>query len=313
MRVMVSGVNPTDWKVRKRAGRPKVEVPNQDGAGVVDAVGPGVSSVAVGDRVWLWDVAYLNGQGTAQELVTVPEEHVMALPDSATYDQGASLGIPALTAALALASKFPPGRPLAPGALAGQVILVTGGAGAVGHAAIQLGRWAGATVIATVSNPHKNELAAKAGASHVIDYRRKDVARAVGAVAPEGVDLIVDVAVSENIDTDLKILAPDGLIVSYALHDDPTVSVQIRPALTANLRLRFLLTYTVSTVEKRAALDAVQAALNAGALGIGEDHGLPISRYPLSRTTDAHAAVRAGAIGKVLIDVPTRTPPPVAP
>ncbi|WP_374947778.1 NADPH:quinone reductase, partial [Agreia sp.] len=249
VQVVVSGVNPTDWKSRAGAGSgdfAEPKVPNQDGAGVVDAVGDGVTQFAVGDRVWLWDVAFGTSNGTAQEYVTLPAAHAVALPENATFDDGASLGIPALTAALALtANENLPDR-LTPGSLEGRVILVSGGAGAVGHAAIQLATWAGARVITTVSSDEKAEFARRAGAEHIIDYTTDDVAAAVKKLAPKGVDSIVEVNLQANAELDEKIITRGGTIVSYASDGDDRVSLPIGAAMGRNVRLRFLLTYTVS-------------------------------------------------------------------
>lgn len=169
VRVHVSGVNPTDWKSRRGSApgeaTPFAEVvPNQDGAGIVDSVGDGVAGLQVGQRVWIREAAWQRADGTAQEYVVLPAANVVALPGSASFDLGASLGIPALTAHRCLTmSEFGPAR-LSPGSLTGRTVLVAGGAGAVGHAAIQLARWAGAEVITTVSGPVKAELARRAGA-----------------------------------------------------------------------------------------------------------------------------------------------------
>ncbi len=196
VRVVVSGVNPTDWKSRD-GGAPGQElpfpevVPNQDGAGVIDAVGPGVTDLAVGDRVWIMLAAHGRPTGTAQEKTVLPVDRVAPLPDGLSFDLGASLGVPAVTAHRALTvSEDGPSR-LAPGALAGTHVLVAGGAGAVGHAAIQLARWAGATVITTVSSPEKAALATAAGAHHVVDYKAGDAAAEIQSIAHDGVDLIV--------------------------------------------------------------------------------------------------------------------------
>jgi NADPH2:quinone reductase len=308
VRVVVSGVNPTDWKSRAGAGAggsafDEPKVPNQDGAGVVDAVGEGVTRFAVGDRVWLWDVAFGTNNGTAQEYVTLPATHAVPLPDNATFDEGASLGIPALTAALALsANENLPDR-LAVGSLEGRIILVSGGAGAVGHAAIQLATWAGATVITTVSSAEKAELARAAGARHIIDYKTQDVAAEVKRLAPQGIDTIVEVNLQANASLDEKIIARGGTIVSYASDGDGVVSLPIGPAMGRNARLRFLLTYTVSEKEKLDALGSVSEALAAGVLPVGSSAGLPLTRFALEDTAAAHDAVEQGAVGKVLIDV----------
>lgn len=308
VKVVVSGVNPTDWKSRSGAGAgggdfDEPKVPNQDGAGVVDAVGEGVTQFSEGDRVWLWDVAFGTSIGTAQEYVTLPATHAVALPENATFDDGASLGIPALTAALALAANENLPRRLSPGSLDGRVILVSGGAGAVGHAAIQLATWAGATVITTVSSDEKAELARRAGAEHIVNYTTDDVAAAVKKLAPKGVDTIVEVNLQANAELDEKIITRGGTVVSYASDGDDRVSLPIGPAMGRNVRLRFLLTYTVNDDEKQDAIASVSEALAAGVLGAGDETGLPFTRFALAETAAAHDAVEQGVVGKVLIDV----------
>ncbi|CAM5439757.1 NADPH:quinone reductase [Leifsonia shinshuensis] len=307
VRIHVSGVNPTDWKARQGAGPaelPRAQVPNQDGAGVVDEVGAGVTGLRPGDRVWVWDAAYQRPDGTAQELVVLPEDHVVPLPEGVSFDVGASLGIPALTAHRALtAYEQTPGE-LAPGSLDGRTVLVQGGAGAVGHAAIQLAVWAGATVIATVSSHEKAELARAAGAHHVVNYREPDTVEAIGALAPRGVDIIVEVNASANAELDAKVAAGNATIAVYADAPGSTeVTMPIRPSMQKNLRWQFVLTYTVAPAAKAAAVRAVSAAVAAGALPVGAEHGLPLTRFPLEETAKAHDAVKDGAVGKVLIDV----------
>jgi len=301
--VAVSGVNPTDWKARSGNPLSEPKVPNQDGAGVVDAIGEGVTGFAVGDRVWLWDVAWQTSEGTAQQFVTLPASHAVALPDSESFDTGASLGIPALTAHLALtANESGPDR-LAPHALDGRIVLVTGGAGAVGHAAIQLAVWAGATVIATVSGGSKAELALAAGAHHVINYREERVADAVLAIAPNGVHTIVDVNIIANIEADVAVIAANGTIASYADAEPNVVAIPVRANMGKNTRFQFILTYTSSPVAKANAVASVSDALAAGALRVGEEHGLPLTRFTLDETAAAHDAVENGFVGKVLIDL----------
>ncbi|MEP6980378.1 MAG: zinc-binding dehydrogenase, partial [Nakamurella sp.] len=185
IKVAVSAVNPTDWKSRAGSGAggdlpfPEI-VPNLDGAGVIDAVGAGVDGLAVGDRVWTYLAAHQRPTGTAQEFTVLPAARAVKLPDPASFDQGASMGVPALTAHRALTvNETGPSR-LHPGALTGKTVLVAGGAGAVGHAAIQLARWAGATVITTISSDAKANLAAAAGAHHTVNYRDQDAAAVIG-------------------------------------------------------------------------------------------------------------------------------------
>ncbi|MET9874933.1 NADPH:quinone reductase [Actinacidiphila glaucinigra] len=307
VRVEVSGVNPTDWKSR-RGGPPATvaeQVPDQDGAGVVDAVGEGVDPGRTGERVWLWEAAWQRADGTAQEYVTLPAAHAVPLPDSASFDLGAALGIPAMTAHRALTvAEHGPAR-LAPGALDGRTVLVAGGAGAVGHAAIQLARWAGASVVTTVSGPYKADLARAAGAHHVVDYRRSDAAAEIRGAAPAGVDIVVEVSVAQNTALDLAVLAPGGVVAYYADNGGAEFTLPVRESFARNLRWQGVLVYTMPDAAKAEAVAALTAALADGALRVGEDAGLPLHRFPLERTGDAHAAVEAGAVGKVLVDVRT--------
>jgi NADPH2:quinone reductase len=276
--IIVSGVNPTDWKSRRGSGEgaapPFPEVtPNQDGAGVVDALGEGVENFAVGDRVWVYLAGHQRPTGTAQEYTNLPARRVVRLPAGTSFDIGASLGVPAMTAHRALTvSEDGPSR-LYPGVLADKVVLVAGGAGAVGHAAIQLARWAGATVITTISGPAKAARATAAGAHHVINYRDENAATAITKVARDGVDLIVEVAIAANSQLNLDVAKPRASVAIYANDGGGEFALPIRPNMIKNLRYQFVLLYTVG-----------DAALTA--------------------TADAHQAVQDGAVGKVLIDVP---------
>jgi NADPH2:quinone reductase len=303
VRVAVSGVNPTDWKARRgRIGFPEV-VPNQDGAGTIDAVGPGVDPSRVGQRVWVWEAAWRRPGGTAQEYVALPERQAVALPDGASFDLGASLGIPALTAHRALTVADGGPDRLGPGALAGRTVLVAGGAGAVGNAAIQLARWAGATVVTTVSSPAKAELARAAGADHVVDYRAEDATARVRTLAPDGVDVVVEVSPARNAALDRAVIGFDATVAMYATDGGADLVLPVGELLAPNARYQFVLVYTVPERAKRNAVEDVSAAVAAGALRVGQEAGLPLHHFALERTGEAHAAVEAGAVGKVLVDV----------
>ncbi|TFD46612.1 NADPH:quinone reductase [Cryobacterium sp. TMT1-2-1] len=309
VRIVVSGVNPTDWKSRRGAAPGEAlpfedVVPGQDGAGIVEAVGAGVQNVAVGDRVWLALAAYQRAHsGTAQEFSVLPADRVFALPANASFDQGASLGVPAVTAYRALTVAEDGPRRLHPGALAGKVVLVAGGAGAVGHAAIQLARWAGASVITTVSGPAKAALATAAGAQHVLTYTDSDIVDQIRQIAPEGVDQIVEVAPAQNSQLDLAVIRNRGSIAVYANNGGDQMTLDVRKHFSLNVRYQFLLLYTVGADVIRAAAEDINAALTDGALTVGEEAGLPLHRVDLAHTADAHALVEGGAVGKVLIDV----------
>jgi NADPH2:quinone reductase len=292
VRVCVSGVNPTDWKSRVGGGLTTGGfgwiVPNQDGAGILEDTGPGVDHARVGEPVWLWECQWQRAMGTAAQYIVLPEHHAVPLPDHATLEQGAGLGIPAMTAHRCL---------FADGSIDGATVLVHGGAGAVGHAAIQLAARGGARVAATVSSPEKARLAEEAGAALVVNYREEDVAEALGGWAPGGVDRIVEVAISANLQTDGAVLAPYGTIATYGAPDGPLPPS--RDLIAKNARIEFVLVYTMPDDAKRAAVADITHALEEEAL-----HPLPAKRFPLEETQAAHEAVEGGFVGKVLIDVP---------
>ncbi|SCF02464.1 NADPH2:quinone reductase [Micromonospora haikouensis] len=301
VRVAVSGVNPTDWKAR-RASPPQAgwQTPGQDGAGVVEAVGAGVDRNLIGERVWLWEAAWQRPWGTAAEYTVVPVRQAVPLGD-ASFDVGAALGIPFLTAHRCLtAGEMMPGK-LHAGALADHTVLVQGGAGAVGNAAIQLARWADATVVATVSSPEKANLAAAAGASFVVNYREQDVVEEVRKIAPDGVHTIVEVSAARNAAADVQLLRAGGAVCVYADDGGGEVTLPIRPLMAPNARWQFVLVYTAPAVAKAQAVADVSAAAAQGGVRVGEEAGLPLHHHPLAATAAAHEAVENSVVGKVLV------------
>jgi NADPH2:quinone reductase len=307
IRVAVSGVNPTDWKSRRGEYGDMISeltVTNHDGAGIVDAVGPGVTAHRVGDRVWTTLAGYGRpASGTAQESTVVPAERVFPLPDAADFELGAAIGIPACTAHRALTVAEDGPTRLTPGAFDGTTVLVSGGAGAVGNAAVQLARWAGAVVVATVSSEEKSRLATAAGAHHVVNYKITDPVEQIRHVAPDGVELVVEVAAGANAALDLALLKPRGTISIYGTEGGAPVVPNVGHSLGLNARYQFVLLYTVGWDRVADAAEDINRAIEAGALGAGEQHGLPLHRFALEDTAAAHRAVEEGAIGKVLVTV----------
>jgi len=291
VRMAVSAVNPTDWKERSRGpglGELPFKVPNQDGAGVIEAVGERVDPERVGERVWLYFAAWQRQYGTAADYCTLPAEQAVALPDGCSLELGASLGIPALTAHRCL---------VADGRVDGRTVLVAGGAGAVGHHAIQLARWWGAErVIATVSSEEKASLALAAGAHDAVDYRAAGAADRIRALAADGVDRIVEVALHANLELDVDVVAAHGAIAAYASGGSTTFD--IAAVMARNVVVRAVLVYTMPPVAVREAVEDVTSALRDGALT-----EMPLHRYPLERIADAHDAVEGGAVGKVLVEL----------
>jgi NADPH2:quinone reductase len=289
--VQVSAVNPTDCKSRSGATPRPIDgfqIPHQDGAGVIDAVGEGVDPGRVGQRVWIWLAAAGRKWGTAAEWTVVPEHQAVPLPDGASLELGASLGVPAMTAHRCL---------FADGPVAGKTVLVAGGAGAVGHYAIELAIRAGATVVTTVSSPEKADLARRAGAEHVVNYRDPDAADQIRSVAARA-DRVVEVALGANLALDLAVAGPGTVIVSYAAEpSDPVLPV--RACMTANVVIRFILLYGVPAAALGQAAADVSAAVADGALT-----ELPGHRFALSDIAAAHQAAESGVTGKVFVGIP---------
>jgi NADPH2:quinone reductase len=292
VRVHASGVNPTDVKARSGAvPRPidGFQIPHQDGAGVIDKAGEGVNPHRRGQRVWLYFAAHGRRWGTVAEWTVVPANLAIPLPARASMELGATMGVPALTAHRCV---------FADGPVTGQTVLVQGGAGAVGHYAIEFAKRGGARVVTTVSGAEKAELARAAGADLVVNYREGDVPDQVRPFA-EKVDRIIEVALSANLTADLALSGPQTVIVTYAADgQDPVLPV--RACMSANVTLRFVLLYGVP----QAALDQgaadITAALEAGALT-----PLPPHRFLLGDVAAAHEAVENGVSGKVLV-IPER-------
>ena len=308
VRVAVSGVNPTDWKARAAGDPPfPLVVPNQDGAGTVDAVGEGVTDLQPGDRVWIYLAAHGRPTGTAQEFTVLPADRAVKLPEAIGFDVAASLGVPAMTAHRALTVHEDGPTRLGPGALSGRTVLVQGGAGAVGHAAIQLAVWAGATVIATVSSDAKAGLARAAGAHHVVRYPDDAEAARIREIAPDGIDQIVEVSPAQNAALDVEVIANHGSIAYYANNNGEEFTAPIVASFAKNVRWQGVLIYTVGEAAQHAAAEDITAALRDGALPVGESAGLPLTWFPLEETAAAHDAVENGTTGKILIRVAGET------
>jgi len=281
-----SGINPSDVKARAGVRGPMAFariIPHSDGAGIIDAVGAGVSAGRIGERVWLWNAAWQRPAGTCAEWVCLPAEQAVPLPADTGWDAGACLGIPASTAAHAL---------FADGDIAGQAVLVTGGAGAVGHYAIQLARWGGARVIATVSGEEKAAVARAAGADAVINYREGDTAAAIlRASGGDKVDRIIEVEFGGNLAVSQAVLRPGGVIASYGSMADPVPALPFYPLMFNHVTLRMLLVYLLSKAQRAEVIARINGALADGAL----THAIA-ARFPLAETAAAHRAVESGQL-----------------
>ena len=288
VRVRASAVNPTDTKSRRSPAPMQYArvVPHQDGAGIIDRVGGGVPAERVGQRVWIYEAQWQRPRGTAAELTVVPQDQAVALPDHVSFEEGACLGIPAMTAHACL---------FADGDIAGKTVLVQGGTGAVGFYAVQLARLAGARVIATVSTTEQERMVREAGADTVVDRRVPDLARRIGPV-----DRIVEVAFGANLAVSAEVLAPNGVIATYASDAEPEPRLPFRTFLLKNATVRFLLIYLVSAEGHRAAVRDITAHLEGRRLR----HSIA-RLLPLSNIAAAHDAMEAGHLnGKLVIQIP---------
>jgi len=295
VRLACSGVNPSDVKTRAGLRTPVLPfpriVPHSDGAGVIDRVGDGVPDNRVGQRVWTWNAAWKRADGTAAGYVVLPAEQAVALPPGVPFEVGACLGIPALTALHAVRMD---------GGVSGKSLLVTGGAGAVGHYAIQMAKLAGARqVLATVSSEEKAEQALRAGADAAIDYRREDVASRVMAItAGQGVDRVIEVDLAANVNASLAAIRPEGDIVVYG-SGRPEIAVPFFPAILKNVRLRFFIVYHLAPADRLAAIAQLTDWLSDGGL----QHRIAAA-LPLEEIAEAHELVESGrATGNVVLTI----------
>jgi NADPH2:quinone reductase len=291
VRLATSGVNPSDVKTRAGLARkiafPRV-IPHSDGAGEIDMVGEGVAAARVGERVWIWNGQWKRPFGTAAQYIVLPQNQAVRLPGGISFEAGACLGIPALTAwhAVELA-----------GIGTGKTVLVAGGAGAVAHYAIQFAKARGATVIATVSSSVKSVVAREAGADHTIDYRAENVGERVAALTKGGVDAIVEVDLTANAALIPAVLRPRGIVVVYGTA--PHAQIPASFCLQNNITMKFMIVYELTGQERAAAVAEVTRMLEANSLinNIAKT-------FPLSEIVHAHQMVEQGkAIGNVIVDM----------
>jgi len=294
VRLAASGVNPIDVK-RRRGARGQVikdplVVPGFDGAGVIAAVGDGVPESRIGERVWVCEAQWQRPRGTAAEFVTVPAERAARLPDATSFVEGACLGIPALTAYRAV---------FADGPVAGQTVLVTGGAGAVGAYAIQFAKLGGARVLTTVSSDQKAEIAADAGADYVFNYKAENVVQRIADLPGDGgVDRIVEVEFGGNLPQSLEVLKPNGVIAAYASDAVLDPKVPFYALAYKSATIRFILVFMMPEAAKQQAIADIARWLEAGEL-----RHYVARRLPLAEAVAAHQAMEAGVIGNIVLEI----------
>jgi NADPH2:quinone reductase len=294
VKLSASGVNPSDCNRRRGAGYgmeyPRV-IPQSDGAGIVDQIGEGVPPSWLQRRVWLYNGQRGRPFGTAAEYIALAANLVMPLPDLTSFAEGACLGIPCMTAHRCV---------FADGSVAGQTILVTGGAGAVGHYAIQLAKWGGARVIATVSSALKAEHARAAGADVVINYKTEDVmARILDVTGGAGVERIVDVDFGANLPVSVAVLQLNGTIAAYASAGNREPTLPYTALSRKNISIRLVVLNSCPLAARRQAQQDITRWLNTG-----QAVHRVWAQFPLAQTAEAHKAVEAGGkLGTVVVTI----------
>jgi NADPH:quinone reductase len=299
IRVHASGVNPSDTKARSGWDGMTMPfsriIPHNDGAGVIEQVGGGVSPERIGDRVWIYEAQLVRPLGTAAEYVVVPSQQAVPLPENTTFAEGACLGVPAMTAHRAV---------FASGSVEGQTVLVTGGAGAVGYYALQLAKWGGATVITTVSRSGQANLAKDAGADFVINYKTENVVTRIQEITggERGIDRVVDVDFEANLPISQAVLKGNGAIATYSSSGgDPGAAPNIPffSLLMNNITIQIVLVYTMPEAAKQAAIRDINTVLSGGAL----KHNIA-QRFSLQEVAAAHDAQDSGQmVGKAIVEV----------
>jgi len=294
VRVEMSGVNPSDVKGRQGGRAPMAHpriVPHSDASGTIVAVGDGVSPARIGEHCWTYNVQWERAFGTAAELVVLSADRAVPLPQGMDFASGACLGIPAMTAHRAV---------FADGPVTDKWVLVTGGAGSVGHYAIQFAKWGGAKVITTVSGDAKAAHARQAGADVVLNYRTDDVVACVLELTDgKGVDRIVDVEFGGNIDVTQKVIRLNGTIASYASAAVREPAIPFYVFMYKNVTLRTVLVYNMPEEAKAAAIRDIARAQGDGAL----KHAIGAT-FSLDEIAAAHEAVEQGTmIGNVVVQV----------
>ena len=286
-----SGVNPSDVKARG-GSRPMLAsriIPQSDGAGVIEKVGSGVPADRVGSRVWVWNGQWKRPLGTCAQFITLPAEQAAAMPEPLTFEEAACLGIPALTAYRALATD---------GGVLGKVVLVAGGAGAVGHYAVQMAKLMGAAkVITTVSTPAKAAHAQAAGADEIINYKSENVAERIKALTGgHGVERVVEVDIAGNASLYPAIMARDGMIAAYGTNSQE-IKLSFTPLILTGAAIRFFIVYELAPEARSEAIEHLTRWIKENRLR----HAVA-ARYPLDRIVDAHEAVERGThIGNVVV------------
>jgi NADPH2:quinone reductase len=291
VRLATSGVNPSDVKARQGSRKiawPQL-IPQSDGAGIIDQTGDGVPKSRIGERVWVFNGQWKRPFGTAAEYIALPADKAVKLPDKVSFEDGACLGIPAMTAYHAVFLSE---------AAKGSTVLVAAGAGAVGQFVIQFAKATGATVLTTISSPEKAAAAKDAGADHTIDYKREDVGeRVMELTGKRGVDAIIEMDIAGNAKFIPSVLKPKGSVIIYGT-SAPQATIPAGFGIINSTRFQFMLVYELTQPEFANAIAAINNGFERGVLKnrVGQT-------FALDDIVAAHEAVERGSFGNVVINI----------
>ncbi|WP_299007236.1 NADPH:quinone reductase [uncultured Shewanella sp.] len=295
VRLHTSAVNPSD--VKKRAGAFPASlnngaiIPNSDGAGIIEAVGEGVPSARIGERVWIYQAQHGRRYGTSAEFIRIESRRAAHLPNEASFEVGACLGIPAMTAHRCVH---------ADGFVKNKRILITGGAGRVGFYAIQWAKMAGAFVIASASNDEDSETCLNVGADAVVDHREPEFAKHIlQASNGKRIDRVIDVEFGQNLEAILQVIKTGGVIATYSSTQEPKPYLPFYKMMYLDLTLRCIIVYDMPEKAKNMAINAIESALKHNRLC----HRIA-ERLPLKEVVKAHELVESGKIrGSVILSI----------
>jgi NADPH:quinone reductase len=292
VKLATTGVNPSD--VKKRAGAfpnlldDGLVIPHSDGAGVIAQVGDGVDPARIGERVFVYQAQYGRRLGTAAQYVALDSVRAPRLPDEASFEVGACIGIPMMTAHRCV---------FADGSVEGQTVLVTGGAGRVGYYAIQWAKWGGANIIATASNPEDAATCRAMGASHVVNHRSPGWGDAIlEATGGNKVDRVVDVEFGANLPEVLTCIGTGGTIATYSSTVEKEPKLPFLQMMFMDLTVRMVIVYAMPEAAKRQAVDDTCQLLQAGILHHRIAHSLPFADMAHS-----HELVERGGFGGCVV------------
>ena len=295
VRIHASGVNPSDTKKRLGANPALLNngpvIPNSDGSGEIVALGEGVNNRNIGERVWIYNAQFGRQEGTSAQFVCIPSNQAVWMPDNASYETGAMMGIPAMTAHRCVC---------ADGSVGGQIVLVTGGAGRVGYYAIQWAKYFGATVIATGSSSKSVEHCKQAGADFVVGHpSNKTAAEILEFTSGRKVDRIVDGDFGVNLPSVLDVLKTNGVIATYSSMTNMNPVIPFVRMMFMDITIRMVLVYAMPGEAKQQAIEDITDMLTGGNF----DHRVAAT-FPLEQSAKAHNEIERGDnYGSVIITI----------